>query len=187
MKKKQLKNIKQYSKVALIISCVFAVAASALIAVSIYGLPQAVKGRQEMKYLYENGVEVDAYIKSYYNDYNPSSHGSVTAHYHIIFEYIDDNNYSYKDEYFDTVACKTKVERDEREQDIKQMMLDGKTMKMLIADNGLCCLSVYKESLLRPTTIIVYSVILSVSSVVLGLCIFGVVRHSKTLRRFRRK
>ncbi|MDE7265102.1 MAG: hypothetical protein K2N52_02370 [Clostridia bacterium] len=69
MKNKQLKNIKQYSKVALIISCVFAVAASALIAVSIYGLPQAVTGRQEMKYLYENGVEVDAHYKYYYDDY----------------------------------------------------------------------------------------------------------------------
>ncbi len=182
MLKQQKNRIKQYAKVILIISCIFAFIASALIVVTIYGFPQALEYRQETKYLYENGIEVDAYIKVYYNDYNPSAHGSRTAYYHIIYEYIDDNNHSYIDEYRDTVACKTKVERDEREQDIKQMISDGATRKMLIADNGLCCLSVYKESLLKPTTLGTYIIIISVSSVVLGLCIFGIVRQSKKLR-----
>ena len=187
MKNTQQKREKQYAKVVLIISCVFAVIASFLIIVSIYGVPQALKYRQETKYLYENGIEVDAYIKGYYNDYNPSAHGSRTAYYHIIYEYIDDNNHSNIDEYRDTVACKTKVERDEREQDIKQMISDGATRKMLIADNGLCCLSVYKESLLKPTTLGIYIIIISVSSVVLGLCIFGIVRQSRALRRLANK
>ncbi len=182
MKNKQ-NSIKQYTRIILIIACIFAVVASVLIIVSTYGIPRALEYRQKAKYLYENGVEVDAYIKDYYNDYNPSAHGSRTAYYHIIYEYIDDVNHSYLDEYRDTVACKTKVERDEREQDIKQMITDGTTMKMLVADNGLCCLSIYKESLLKPTTLGIYIMIISVSSVVLGLCIFGIVRQSKRLRQ----
>lgn len=179
---KQQNRKKQYAKVILIISCVFAFITSVLIVITICGFPQALEYRQKAKYLYEYGVEFDAYIKDYYNDYNPSAHGSRTAYYHIIYEYIDDNNHSYIDEYRDTVACKTKVERDEREQDIMQMITDGATKKMLIADNGLCCLSVYKESLLKPTTLIIYIVLISISAVVLGLSIFGIVRQSKKLK-----
>lgn len=181
-----MKNrINQYKKIILIISCVFAVIASALIIVTICGFPQAVEGKQQAEYLYENGIEVDACIKSYYCDYNPSAHGSRTSYFHITYEYIDDNSRAYIDEYQDTVACKTKVERDEREQDIKKMIADGTTKKMLIANNGLCCLTVYKESLKQHTTLTIYSILISVSSVVLGVCIFGIVRQSKKLRQLR--
>jgi len=184
--KTQKDREKQYAKVVLIISCVFAVIASALIIISICGFPQAIEYRQKARYLYENGVEVDAHIKGYYNDYNPSGHGSRTANFHIIYEYIDDNDRSYADEYRDTVACKSKAEREAREQDIKQMMADRKTMKMLISDNGLCCLSVYKETLLKPTTLTIYIILTSVSTVVFGLCIFGIVRQSKKLKTLKR-
>lgn len=183
--KTQKDSKKQYAKIVLIISCVFAVIASVLIIVTICGFPQSVEGKQQAEYLYENGIEVDAYIKSYYSDYNPSAHGSRTSYFHITYEYIDDNNHSYIDEYRDTVACKTKVEREEREQDIKQMIVDGTTKKMLIANNGLCCLTVYKESLKHHTTLTIYSILISVSSVVLGVCIFGIVRQSKKLQRLR--
>ena len=183
--KTQKDSKKQYAKIVLIISCVFAVIASVLIIVTICGFPQSVEGKQQAEYLYENGIEVDAYIKSYYSDYNPSAHGSRTSYFHITYEYIDDNNHSYIDEYRDTVACKTKVEREEREQDIKQMIVDGTTKKMLIANNGLCCLTVYKESLKQHTTLTIYSILISVSSVVLGVCIFGIVRQSKKLQRLR--
>lgn len=180
----QKNSQKRCAKVVLIMSCVFTIIASALIIVSICGFPKAIEYKQRAKYLYENGVEVDAYIKNYYNDYNPSAHGSRTAYFHIVYEYIDDNDNSYVDEYRDTVACKSKVEREEREQDIKQMIADKTTMKMLIADNGLCCLSVYKETLQKPTTLIIYIILISVSSAVLGLCIFGIVRQSKKLKRY---
>ena len=182
---KTQKNSKKQYVIILIISCVFAVIASVLIIVTICGFPQSVEGKQQAEYLYENGIEVDAYIKSYYSDYNPSAHGSRTSYFHITYEYIDDNNHSYIDEYRDTVACKTKVERDEREQDIKQMIVDGTSKKILIADNGLCCLTVYKESLKQHTILTIYSILISVSSVVLGLCIFGIVRQSKKLRQLR--
>lgn len=79
-------------------------------------------------------------------------------------------------------------DRDElraHEQYIKQIVADGMTMKMLIADNGLCCLAIYKESLKQHTVLIIYSILILVSSVVLGLCIFGIVRQSKTLRQLR--
>ncbi len=188
MKNTQQKREKQYAKVVLIISCVFAVIASFLIIVSIYGVPQALKYRQETKYLYENGVEVDAYIKGYYDDYGlVGSRGDPTRIYkgrfHIVYEYVDDNGNMYTDEYLDTVICRSRDELRAREQYIKQIVSDGTTMKMLVADNGLCCLSVYKESLLKPTSLGTYIIIISVSSVVLGLCIFGIVRQSKTLRR----
>lgn len=62
------------------------------------------------------------------------------------------------------------------------MIADGTTKKMLIADNGLCCLSVYKESLMGSTTLVIYIVLISISSVVLGLSIFGIVRQSKKLK-----
>ena len=65
------------------------------------------------------------------------------------------------------------------------MIADEPTKKMLIADNGMCCLSVSKESLKRNTALIVYSILIPVSSVVLGLCIFGIVRQSKKLRQLR--
>ena len=72
-----------------------------------------------------------------------------------------------------------------REQVIKQMIADEPTKKMLIADNGLCCLSVNKESLKQHTTLTFYSILIPVSSVVLGLCIFGIVRQSKKLQRLK--
>ena len=165
----------------MIISYVFAVISSVLLVIVICGFPQAVEGKRQADYLYENGIEVDACIKSYYCDYNLSAHGSRTLYFHITYEYINDNNRSYTDEYRDTVACKTKVEREKREQDIKQMIVDGTTKKMLIADNGLCCLTVYKESLKQHTILTIYSILISVSSVVLGLCIFGIVRQSKKM------
>jgi hypothetical protein len=104
MKNIQQKREKQYAKVVLIISCVFAVISSFLIIVSIYGVPQALKYRQETKYLYENGVEVDAYIKRYYDDYGlVGSRGDPTRIYkgrfHIVYEYVDDNGNTYTDEY----------------------------------------------------------------------------------------
>ena len=184
---KQQNRIKRYAKVVLIISCVFAVIASFLIIVSIYGVPQALEYRQETKYLYENGVEVDAYIKGYYDDYGlVGSRGDPARIYkgrfHIVYEYVDDNGNTFTDDYLDTVICRSRDELRAREQYIKQIVSDGTTMKMLVADNGLCCLSVYKESLLKPTTFGIYIMIISISSVVLGLCIFGIVRQSKKLR-----
>ncbi len=184
---KQQNRIKLKIKVVLIVSCVFAVIASFLIIVSIYGVPQALEYRQETKYLYENGVEVDAYIKGYYDDYGlVGSRGDPARIYkgrfHIVYEYVDDNGNTFTDEYLDTVICRSRDELRAREQYIKQIVSDGTTMKMLVADNGLCCLSVYKESLLKPTTFGIYIMIISISSVVLGLCIFGIVRQSKKLR-----
>jgi hypothetical protein len=193
MKNTQQKREKQYAKVVLIIFCVFAVIASFLIIVSIYGVPQALEYRQETKYLYENGVEVDAYIKRYYDDYGlVGSHSDPARVYkgrfHIVYEYVDDNGNMYTDEYLVTVICRSRDELRAREQYIKQIVVsDGTTMKMLVADNGLCCLSVYKESLLKPTTLGIYIIIISVSSVVLGLSIFGIVRQSRALRRLANK
>ncbi len=192
MKNTQQKREKQYAKVVLIISCVFVVIASFLMIVSIYGVPQALEYRQETKYLYENGVEVDAYITRYYDDYGlVGSRGDPARIYkgrfHIVYEYVDDNGNTYTDEYLDTVICRSRDELRAREQYIKQIVSDGTTMKMLVADNGLCCLSVYKESLLKPTTLGIYIIIISVSSVVLGLSIFGIVRQSRALRRLANK
>lgn len=183
----QQNRIKLKTKVILIISCVFAIIASFLIIVSIYGVPQALEYRQETKYLYENGVEVDAYIKGYYDDYGLVGSRGDTARiykgrFYIVYEYVDDNGNTFTDEYLDTVICRSRDELRAREQYIKQIVSDGTTMKMLVADNGLCCLSIYKESLLKPTTLGTYIIIISVSSVVLGLCIFGIVRQSKKLR-----
>ncbi len=79
--------------------------------------------------------------------------------------------------------CRSRDELRAREQYIKQIVSDGMTMKMLIADNGLCCLTIYKDSLLKPTTLGTYIIIISVSSIALGLCIFGIVRQSRALRR----
>ncbi len=188
MKNIQQKREKQYAKVVLIISCVFVVIASFLMIVSIYGVPQALKYRQETKYLYENGVEFDSYKKRYYDDYGlVGSHSDPARVYkgrfHIVYEYVDDNGNTYTDEYLDTVICRSRDELRAREQYIKQIVSDGMTMKMLIADNGLCCLTIYKDSLLKPTTLGTYIIIISVSSVVSGLCIFGIVRQSKKLRR----
>ena len=190
MKNTQQKREKQYAKVVLIISCVFVVIASFLMIVSIYGVPQALEYRQETKYLYENGVEVDAYITRYYDDYGlVGSHSDPARVYkgrfHIVYEYVDDNGDTYTDEYSDTVVCRSRAELSAREQVIKQMIADEPTMKMLIADNGMCCLSVNKESLKQHTTLTVYSILIPVSSVVLGLCIFGIVRQSKKLRQLR--
>lgn len=194
MENTQLNGIKQYAKAVLIIACVFAVISSVLLIIVVCGFPQMIKGRSASKYLYENGIEVDAHFKYYYDNYGPSGAPSsihpsntrkMSGRFLIVYEYVDDNNRTYTDEYRDTVECKTRDELSVREQYIKQMTAtDGKTMKMLIADNGLCCLSVYKESLLKPTTLVVYIIIISVSPVVLGLCIFGIVRQSKILRRF---
>lgn len=58
--KTQKDSKKQYAKIFLIISCVFAVIASVLIIVTICGFPQSVEGKQQVEYLYENGMEVDA-------------------------------------------------------------------------------------------------------------------------------
>lgn len=55
-------------------------------------------------------------------------------------------------------------------------------MKMLIADNGLCCLSVYKESLIGYKNLTISIEVISISSVVLSLCIFGIVRQSRKLK-----
>ena len=191
MKNTQQKREKQYAKVVLIISCVFVVIASFLMIVSIYGVPQALEYRQETKYLYENGVEVDAYITRYYDYGLVGSHSDPARVYkgrfHIVYEYVDDNGNTYTDEYLDTVICRSRDELRAREQYIKQIVSDGTTMKMLVADNGLCCLSVYKESLLKPTTLGIYIIIISVSSVVLGLSIFGIVRQSRALRRLANK
>ena len=59
--KTQKDSKKQYAKVVLIISCVFAVISSVLLVIAICGFPQALKYPQLVKYLYENGIEVDAY------------------------------------------------------------------------------------------------------------------------------
>ena len=59
---------KKYTKVCLIVSCIFAVIASVFFVVSIFGIPQAVGIKKKTKYLYENGIEVDAYFKYYYDD-----------------------------------------------------------------------------------------------------------------------
>ncbi len=187
MKNTQQKSIKRYAKVVLIVSCVFAVISSILFVAMIYDLPQIIKGRAATKYLYENGIEVDAYIKDYYDDYRLTNPGDPymriwSGRFHIVYEYVDDNGNTYTDEYLDTVECRSKDELRVREQYIKQLVADGTTMKILIADNGLCCLSVYKESLIGYKNLTISIVIISVSSVVLGLCIFGIVRQSKTLR-----
>lgn len=188
MKNTQQNGKKQYAKVVLIISCVFAVIASFLIIVSIYGVPQALEYRQETKYLYENGVEVDAYIKGYYDDYGLVGSRSDPARiykgrFHIVYEYCDDNGNTYTDEYLDTVVCRSRDELRAREQYIKQVVADGATMKILIADNGLCCLSVYKETLISDKTLAISISVIVISLVVLGLCVFGIVRQSKILRR----
>lgn len=185
---KQQKRIKRYAKVVLIISCVFAVISSILFVIMICDLPQIIKGRTATKYLYENGIEVDAYIKDYYDDYRLTNPGDPymriwSGRFHIVYEYVNGNGNTFTDEYLDTVECRSKDELRVREQYIKQLVADGTTMKMLIADNGLCCLSVYKETLNRNTAIIIYSVLIPISSVVLGLCIFGILRQSKILRR----
>lgn len=188
--KTQKDSKKQYAKIVLIISCVFAVIASVLIIVTICGFPQSVEGKQQAEYLYENGIEVDAHYKYYYDDYrltNPDEPYMRIWHgrFHIVYEYIDANGNTYTDEYLDTVECTTRDELSARELYIKQMIADEPTMKMLIADNGLCCLTVYKESLKQHTTLTIYSILFSVSSVVLGVCIFGIVRQSKKLRQLR--
>ena len=187
---KTQKDSKKQYVIILIISCVFAIIASALIIISICGFPQAIEYKQQENYLYENGVEVDAYIKGYYDDYELVGSRGDTARiykgrFHIVYEYIDANGNTYTDEYLDTVECTTRDELSARELYIKQMIADEPTMKMLIANNGLCCLTVYKESLKQHTTLTIYSILISVSSVVLGLCIFGIVRQSKKLRRLR--
>ena len=187
---KTQKDSKKQYVIILIISCVFAIIASALIIISICGFPQAIEYKQQENYLYENGVEVDAYIKGYYDDYGLVGSRGDTARiykgrFHIVYEYIDDNNRTYTDEYLDTVECTTRDELSARELYIKQMIVDGTTKKMLIANNGLCCLTVYKESLKQHTTLTIYSILISVSSVVLGVCIFGIVRQSKKLRQLR--
>lgn len=179
---------KQYAKVVLIISCVIAVISFILFIFMAAGLPSLIEGRQATQYLYENGVEVDAHIKDYYDDYK---HERIGGHlinrwrgrFYIVYEYIDADGKTYTDEYLDTVVCRSKDELNAREQYVKQMVDDGTTMKMLVADNGLCCLSVYKESLISNKLVIIFSSILAASSVVLGLCIFGIVRQSKKLKR----
>ena len=183
MKNTQQKSIKRYAKVVLIVSCVFAVISSILFVAMIYDLPQIIKGRAATKYLYENGFGVEAHIESYFTSHAVNQYGTKYAgRFHIVYEYIDEENHVYKDEYTDTFTCKTKEDWNEREQYIKQMIADGTTMKMLIADNGLCCLSIYKESLIGYKNLALSISVISVSSVVLGLSIFGIVRQSKTLR-----
>jgi len=180
---------KQYEKVVLIISCVFAVISFILLIISAVDLPIVINGRPEIRDLYENGVEVDAHIKYYYDDYGVShadpSMRIFSGRFHLVYEYVDDNNRSYIDEYLDTVKCRTRAELRAREQEIKEMIAtDRKTMKMLISDNGLCCLSVYKESLISSNTLTLAISLLVISSVVLGLCVFGIVRQSKNLKRY---
>ena len=187
---KTQKDSKKQYVIILIISCVFAIIASALIIISICEFPQALKYPQAVKYLYENGIEVDAHYKYYYDDYRLTNPDEPymriwRGRFHIVYEYIDANGNTYTDEYLDTVECTTRDELSAREQVIKQMIADEPTKKMLIADNGLCCLSVNKESLKQHTTITVYSILIPVSSVVLGVCIFGIVRQSKKLRQLR--
>lgn len=180
--KTQKDSKKQYAKVVLIISCVFTI--TSIIAISLLGiaLNHKIENMPQERYLYENGIEVDAHIKSYYKS---SPKGSARYTFHIIYEYVDDNSQTYSDEYIDTVACWTSEEIYEREQYIKQMITDEITMKMLVDDNGACCLTVYKENLINNTHVILFTALLVVSSVVLGVCIFGIVRQSKTLRRLR--
>lgn len=187
--KTQKDRLKQYAKVVLIISCVFAAISFILFIIVAVDLPKAISGRQETRYLYENGVEVDANFKYYYDDYGRSSADPTlilfSGRFHLVYEYVDANGNTYIDEYSDTVECTTRDELRAREQDIKQMIAtDAKTMKMLIADNGLCCLSVYKEDLISSKTLIIEISMLVISSVVLGLCIFGIVKQSKKLKRY---
>ena len=187
---KTQKDSKKQYVIILIISCVFAIIASALIIISICEFPQALKYPQAVKYLYENGIEVDAHYKYYYDDYRLTNPDEPymriwRGRFHIVYEYIDANGNTYTDEYLDTVECTTRDELSAREQVIKQMIADEPTKKMLIADNGLCCLFVNKESLKQHITITVYSILIPVSSVVLGVCIFGIVRQSKKLRQLR--
>lgn len=190
--KTQKNSKKQYEKVVLIVCCVLVAVSTVLFIFMAVGLPSLIDSRQSMQYLYENGVEVDAHIKGYYDDYK---HEKSAGHYinrwrgcfHIIYEYIDADGKTYTDEYLDPVVCRSKDELSAREQEIKQTIAtDGKTMKMLIADNGLCCLSVYKESLISSKTLALGISLLVISSVVLGLCIFGIVRQSKKLKKFKR-
>lgn len=190
---KTQKDSKKQYVIILIISCVFAIIASALIIISICGFPQYFEGKRKTKDLYENGVEVDAYAIGYYDDYsttvhtdpNHRPHTHRSGRFYVIYEY-DDGNRTYQDKYVDAVICRSRDELLAREQYIKQMIAtDGATKKMLIADNGLCCLSIYKESLLSNDTLKIYISIIAVSSVVLGLCIFGIVRQSKKLRQLR--
>lgn len=188
--KTQKDSKKQYAKIVLIISCVFAVISSVLLVITICGFPQALRYPQAVKYFYENCIEVDAHYKYYYDDYRKESQTDPSrlrwrGRFHIVYEYIDANGNTYTDEFLDTVVCRSKDELRVREQYIKQMIDDEPTQKMLIADNGMCCLSVNKKSLKRNTALIVYSILIPVSSVVLGLCIFGIVRQSKILRRLR--
>lgn len=193
MKNRQKKRINQYEKIILIISCVFAVIASALIIIVASGFPQYFEGKKKTKDLYENGVEVDAYAIGYYDDYsttvhtdsNHRPHTHRSGRFYVIYEY-DDGNRTYQDKYVDAVICRSRDELRVREQYIKQMIAtDGATKKMIISDNGLCCLSIYKESLISNDTLKIYISIIAVSSVVLGLCLFGIVRQSKKLRRLR--
>ncbi len=184
LKKSPTNIIKQNAKVVLIISCVFAVISSVLLILMIYDFPQILEGRRATKYLYENGMEVEAYIKSYYKGYFLNEHGTKYAgNYIIVYEYLDENNNSFIDEYDDiTVICRVPADWDAREKYINQMIADGTTKKMLIADNGLCCLSVYKESLISNKNLAISISVISVSSIVLCLCIFGIVRQSKKLK-----
>ncbi len=168
MKNTQQKSIKRYAKVVLIVSCVFAVISSILFVAMIYDLPQIIKGRAATKYLYENGFEVEAHIESYFTSHAVNQYGTKYAgRFHIVYEYIDEENHVYKDEYTDTFTCKTKEDWNEREQYIKQMIADGTTIK---------------ESLIGYKNLALSISVISVSSVVLGLSIFGIVRQSKTLR-----
>ncbi len=183
MENAQQNRIKRNAKVVLIISCVFAVISSILLVLMTCTFPQTLEYGRRAEYLYENGVEVDAHIAAYY--YNGGSgpgNNTIRGRFRIIYEYTDDNNRTYSDEYKDTVRCETRAERNEREQYIRQLIAEGKTKKMLIDDNGTCCLSIYKESLLSPKNLIISISLISVSSVVLGLCIFGIVRQTKSLR-----
>lgn len=184
MIKNEVNRNKKYAKAVLIVSCVFAVISSILLALMASDLPQVLENRQKAKYLYENGVEVEAHIKSYYKNYAVNEYGTKYAgHFHINYQYVDENNCFYEDKYKDIITCKTQEDWDEREQYIKQMISDGATRKMLIADNGCCCLSVYKESLIGYKTLAISISVIVISAVVLGLCIFGIVRQAKNLKR----
>ena len=100
--KTQKNRIQQKAKVILIISCVFAVISSILLVVMIYDLPQIIEGRAATKYLYENGIEVDAYIKGYYDDYGLTNPDDPymriwRGRFHLVYEYIDANGNTYTD------------------------------------------------------------------------------------------
>ena len=186
--KTQKNSEKQYEKVVLIVCCVLVAVSAVLFIFMAVGLPSLIDSRQAMQYLYENGVEVDAHIKGYYDDYEHEMSGGHfnnrwRGRFHIIYEYIDADGNTYTDEYLDPVVCRSRDELSAREQVVKQMIDDGKIMKMLIADNGVCCLSIYKESLISSKTLALEISLLVISSVVLGLCIFGIVRQSKKLKR----